>query len=538
LWKIYKGFTPPQKIRNTYSDKNSTLSFNTQEVITMRTTLITSAALIVLTVAAPAGPTSPASSASPIVDTGQDYCYDLDGSSMPCPSPGDPLFGQDANYITNAPAYQNNGDGTITDLTTGLMWAQTPVSKMTWADAVAGAASFDLGGYTDWRLPTIKELYSLIDFNGITGQTEADSIPYLDTTYFDFTYGDVSAGERMIDAQYWSSTEYVSTTMNGSHTVFGVNFADGRIKGYGTALPNGQRVMTQFVRYVRGETGYGENEFVDNGDGTITDLSTGLVWMQQDSGVFGAGSRGDSSLDWSEALAFCENLDYAGQTDWRLPDAKELQGIVDYTRSPDTTQSAAIDPAFSVTPISDELGQTDYPFFWTSTTHLDGLRPGDRAVYIAFGEALGYMNNQFMDVHGAGAQRSDLKTGDPASFPLGMGPQGDVQRIYNYARCVRGGDVIVVTGGAGDTRPEAQAQGDLGQGQNPQGNQQGQPPQGGQGQGQPPQTAIDACAGQSQGAPCSFNTPNGTIIGTCTVTPENVLACVPAGGSPPGSGGN
>jgi hypothetical protein len=44
-----------------------------------------------------------------------------------------------------------------------------------------------------------------------------------------------------------------------------------------------------------------------------------------------------------------------------------------------------------------------------------------------------------MDVHGAGAQRSDPKAGDPTRFPYGRGPQGDVIRIYNYVRCVRGG---------------------------------------------------------------------------------------------------
>ena len=43
----------------------------------------------------------------------------------------------------------------------------------------------------------------------------------------------------------------------------------------------------------------------------------------------------------------------------------------------------------------------------------------------------------FVDVHGAGAQRSDPKAGDPAMFPHGRGPQGDVIRFYNFVRCVR-----------------------------------------------------------------------------------------------------
>jgi hypothetical protein len=127
---------------------------------------------------------------------------------------------------------------------------------------------------------------------------------------------------------------------------------------------------------------------------------------------------------------------YLGYSDWRLPNAKELQSIVDYTRSPDTTNSAAIDPLFTVTAITDEADGTNYPFYWTGTTHASITRSGDAAVYIAFGEAFGYMNS-WVDVHGAGAQRSDPKSGDPDDYPEGRGPQGDAIRINNFVRCVR-----------------------------------------------------------------------------------------------------
>jgi hypothetical protein len=394
------------------------------------------------------------------------------------------------------------------------MWQKTPGDKVTWREAVANAGTFNLAGYTDWRLPTIKELYSLIDFNGVTGRTESDSVPYLDTTYFDFSYGDTAAGERMIDAQYWSSIEYVSTTMNDSHTVFGVNFADGRIKGYGTHMGT-NREMYQFVRYVRGSSSYGANAFVDDGSGAITDQVTGLTWMQLDSGALGAGASGDGSMNWNEALAWCETLDYAGYTDWRLPNAKELQSIVDYSRSPDTTGSAAIDPLFSVTAIIDELGQINYPYFWTSTTHMDGV---GQTVYIAFGEALGYMNGRWVDVHGAGAQRSDPKSGNPADYSTGRGPQGDSIRIYNYVRCVRGGAEAVSGSGEVDQTVSL-----------PGGSEQS--PAGAQGQ-QPPQEAVGACAGLSQGSACQFNTPSGAAVtGTCAVL-QDQLACLPTGGPP------
>jgi hypothetical protein len=426
-----------------------------------------------------------------IPDTGQNQCYDNNGTVIACPAEGEHLAGQDASYQTTQPAYQDNGDGTITDLVTGLMWQKTPGGKVTWDEAMAD--SLTLGGYTDWRVPTIKELYSLMNFSGVTSRDAASSTPYLDTTYFDFVYGDAS--ERFIDAQYWSSTEYVSTTMGGDPTVFGVNFADGRIKGYPRQSPRG--AMLNFVRYVRGTTSYGINDFVDNGDGTITDRASGLMWLQADSG---------SGLSWEEALNWCESLSFADYQDWRLPDAKELQALVDYTRSPDTTASAAIDPLFSVTAMTDANGQTNYPYFWSSTTHLDGMNPGDYAVYIAFGEALGYMeappdsgNYQLMDVHGAGAQRSDPKTGNPADFPAGHGPQGDVIGIYNYARCVRGG--------SSTSSPANQPAS--------------------QGDHQPPQEAIDACNGLSEGTTCHVVTPQGPIQGTCLTVPTGEFACVP-----------
>ena len=374
-----------------------------------------------------------------VVDTGQRKCYD-NMAEITCPPAGQAFAGQDAQYAGIQAAYKNNGDGTLTDLNTGLMWQRDPGKKMTYAAAVAGASAFRLAGYADWRLPTIKELYSLILFSGIDPgpqTTPATGVPFIDTDIFVFEYGDTSAGERIIDAQYLSATKYVSTTMHKDETAFGVNFADGRIKGYGLTDPRTRGAKTFYVLYVRGNTGYGKNAFRENGDGTITDNSTGLMWMQADSG---------KNLAWADALNYCEALEFAGHADWRLPNAKELQSLVDYSRAPATTHSAAIDPLFETTAITDEGGKQNYPFYWTSTTHANE-RGGNSAAYIAFGEALGWMKpptgNTYalLDVHGAGAQRSDPKTGDASGYPHGHGPQGDVIRINNYARCVREGTV-------------------------------------------------------------------------------------------------
>ncbi len=374
-----------------------------------------------------------------LVDTGQDKCYDNTREISP-PDPGEGFYGQDAQYQGNQPVYQDNGDGAITDLNTGLMWQKTPGDKVTFDEALAGAGTFSLAGYDDWRLPTIKELYSLILFSGTDPsgpQADTDGLtPFIDTEYFDFEYGDENAGERIIDAQYWSSTEYVSTTMGGSATTFGVNFADGRIKGYGRERPGGGQ-MVQFVRYMRGNPDYGKNNFFDKGDGTITDLATGMMWQKADDG---------NAYNWQDAMEYTGDLELAGHSDWRLPNAKELQSIVDYTRSPSTTQSAAIDPLFMTTSIINEAGEQDYPFYWTGTTHVNGImgNGGGNAAYVAFGRALGYMGGQWIDVHGAGAQRSDPKAGDPDDYPYGRGPQGDNIRIFNFVRCVRDADITGV----------------------------------------------------------------------------------------------
>ncbi len=461
----------------------------------------------------------------PLIDTGQGTCYD-DQGSITCPQAGASYYGQDAQYSGLQPSYVNNGDGTITDNLTGLMWQQSPDlngdgridvnDKLTFEAALDGAESFNLAGYDDWRLPTIKELYSLMNFQGVTG-----SVPYIDTDYFEFAYGDTSAGERDIDAQFASSTLYVSDVMNGAQAMFGLNLADGRIKGYGLGQnPQNPAGKLFYVLYVRGESGYGLNDFVDNGDGTISDRATGLTWMQADSGV---------GLDWASALNYCESLEYAGQNDWRLPDAKELHSIVDYSRSPDTTDSAAIDPLFQTTWLPNGVnnsGQANYAHYWSSTTHLDGRVPGSRAVYVAFGEARGVMefrgSQQLLDVHGAGAQRSDQKSGDPDALPVGFGPQGDVQSIENYVRCVRGGAVSLTPEGD----PTAERTGQTGQllGSRPE------PPNGATGH-PPPPAAIDACTSQSQGATCQVTTPHGQLSGTCELIQQQ-LACLPEGGPP------
>ena len=366
----------------------------------------------------------------PVVDTDQTWCFS-DSQAISC---GEAYLGQDAQYEGLQPAYQDNGDGTITDLNTGLMWIQDAGEKKYYADAMEELETYTFAGYDDWRLPTIKELYSLALFSGVDASMASSSDveglwPLIDEDYFVFLYGDETNSSRVIDAQWLSSTIYNSTVMGNQSCFFGFNFSDGRIKCYGlTFSPTGG----YFAQYVRGGDDYGVNDFEDNGDGTITDNATGLIWTQNDNG---------EGLQWGDALDYCEALSLGGSDDWRLPNIKELHSIVDYSRSPDITNSAAIDPLFNLTPITNEAGQADYGFYWSSTTLISYPDDVGAATYISFGRALGYMNKMdgWVDVHGAGAQRSDPKVDSGETYEYGLGPQGDAVRMYNYTFCVSGG---------------------------------------------------------------------------------------------------
>ena len=97
-----------------------------------------------------------------------------------------------------------------------------------------------------------------------------------------------------------------------------------------------------------------EGRLVDHGDGTVTDNCTGLMWQKETGDVDGDGqSTEQDSTDWCGALSYCENLSLAGHDDWRLPNVRELQSIVDYGHI-----NHAVDPVFGAFPSS----------YWSSTS--------------------------------------------------------------------------------------------------------------------------------------------------------------------------
>ncbi len=345
---------------------------------------------------------------SRIPDTRQGSCFD-DSNAIPCPQPGQRYYGQDAQYEGATPSYRVNGDGTVTDNVTGLMWQQGHnAQRLGWYQAREACSDMRLGGYSDWRLPSIRELYSIADFRGTQGRR-----PYLDDV-FEIHEPDASVleGDRFASThrtqmmgQTWSATLYTGDHWDrkGVEAAFFMNFLDGHIK---QAPTRGRSEL--FYRCVRGPH-WGDNEFVDNRDGTVTDNMSGLTWQQRDDG---------RTRNWEQALAYCEGLNLAGHRDWRLPNVKELQSIVDYRR-----HDPALDTRY--------LQQSDHNgWFWSSTTHGDNIAQAD---YVCFGRCTSAAG---VDVHGTGAQRSDPKRRSESTRQA-QGGQNDEIRIDNYVRCVR-----------------------------------------------------------------------------------------------------
>ena len=354
-----------------------------------------------------------------VVGTSQTGCWDGTGNKITAPVLGAAFYGQDAQFAHTTPVYTKSSDGlTVKDEVTGLTWQKNYDSGTYYWGASQTVAdnlnTLKYGGFSDWRLPTIKELYSL--WNAGTGW------PWIDTNYFTITY---SSEQELSHAIFWSSDKYTGVMGNvsgetpGSELAFGVNFGTGHIKSYSISVG-----PKHLVRCVRGNLSYGVNLFQNNGDGTISDLATSLMWPKADNG---------SGMDWEHALAYAQTqnkANFLGYNDWRLPNTKELQSLVDYTRSPGATNPANVGPAinamFSCTAILNDGGKADYPYYWTSTSAISNpTSTYSNAWYVAFGRA---ENGSGEDLHGAGAVRFDKKT-------IGTG-EGE-ERVLNYVRLVR-----------------------------------------------------------------------------------------------------
>lgn len=205
---------------------------------------------------------------------------------------------EDADFIINPMSFTDNGNGTITDNNTGLIWQKVDGGEMTYENAITFCENLTLGGYSDWRLPTGQELFSINNFNHIN--------PAIDTVYFTKTLAD-----------YWWTSEKLATDVT---KIWAVNGGGGIGAHPKTETTSAGGTKKFHVRAVRNPitTTFSVAHFTNNGNGTITDNYTGLIWQQIQS---------SNTMTWEQALAYSNTFTLAGKTDWRLPNIKELQSL-------------------------------------------------------------------------------------------------------------------------------------------------------------------------------------------------------------------
>ena len=239
------------------------------------------------------GTTTPAFSFT-LPDSGETRCYD-NTSQIPCPTDRSASFyGQDANFMTAPIFIQDNGNGTVTDNNTGLIWQQHPnTTSPTWEEATASCDTLELGGQSDWRMPTRRELATATFMD-----RDSPSTSYLLTA-------------SNIPGKLWTATAAYRTDI--AYCIY-TDRALVESDYKSSSLPDGG------VRCVRGGQLPAFNPS-ENGN-TITDTTTGNIWTANSAAT---------ARSWKDALAYCATLNDGNNTDWRLPTVNELTSLLDDT---------------------------------------------------------------------------------------------------------------------------------------------------------------------------------------------------------------
>ncbi len=287
---------------------------------------------------------------------------------------GETLRGISPSYgsIQQHPTFTN--DYTITDNITGLTWkscsqglsgalcangsfsafshslATTSCSDLNSANAGSGYA-----GRTNWRLPTMKELTTLTNFQLTSNTIDATSFPI---------NGNFA---------YWTTSTYPANATFRWYVDY----------SYGGSYAN-DVVANYHARCVSAPGIAESTSFSDLGNGIIKDNVTGLFWQK-----CSRGQTNDSSCsgavtltDWTNALPYCNGLSLGGRT-WRLPNINELYSIFDYT----VGTGARISSTFFPSTPSDANG-----FFWSSTSYIPNV-PTANAWAVNFGDTLNMLGD-------------------------------------------------------------------------------------------------------------------------------------------------
>lgn len=260
-----------------------------------------------------------------VFKTGQTKSYDQNGNEVTDGSVKD-----DGYYKKGVAKSFAKGESIVIDNITGLQWQNNEDVKAkrdSWDEAKKYCENLELSTYSDWRLPTKKELDSRLDFGGSGIFGIVDSLFLTQSKY-----GREDVWSNEIDA------DDDSTTWAGSL----YEIIDKDDKGY---------YSTRCVR--AGKTGVFNTTCTRNENETVS-CNNGLVWQDNT-------EASTTKKIWIEAINYCENLNFAGHNDWRLPNFNELLSLVNYS------EYRSIDPAFKNISWEPKFQGQKYNY-WSSTS--------------------------------------------------------------------------------------------------------------------------------------------------------------------------
>jgi hypothetical protein len=320
--------------------------------------------------------------------TGQTMCYDSSGNVIACTGTG-----QDGALLEGvawpSPRFADNGDQTQTDQLTDLIWPKDGSGPTvgscvggtpSWQEALNYVACLNTNnylGHNDWRLPNVNELESVVN----AGQS--DTATWLNEQGF----------SNVLSFYYWSSTSYAFDLslgwLVGMSDYYGVTFINSKYYqfaagvwpvrggqpgsfGYSAIWRTGQTTCYDPSGNVIACTGTGQDgalqegvawpspRFTDNGDQSVTDNLTNLIWTKNANSPGPSACGGGTLMTWQGALNYvaCLNTyNYLGYMDWRLPNRKELHSLTDFSQHHPSISAA--NPFTNV-----QLSS----FYWSSTS--------------------------------------------------------------------------------------------------------------------------------------------------------------------------